>query len=262
MGKTVNIEEILDSEDISVFDTIPSQTSASDRKSLLAMQNAVRSNSGSYVYLEIGSHLGGTIQPHLHDPKCRQIYSIDKRPMIQPDERGLMFEYEDNSTRDMLDRLEKLAPGKTGKIKCIDSDAREINPASITDRPDICFIDGEHTTEAALSDFNFCRSVCNNSAIICFHDSHIIHKALIEIIKREKESDPDVSIQMLTGTVLAIGINCRHYMENRHIRDVKRSLCTFILKSRIFMLLNNTLKLVGGERLLRAFYNRGSNSQK
>jgi len=33
--------------------------------------------------------------------------------MIQPDERGLMFEYVNNSTSDMLARLEKIAPDKT-----------------------------------------------------------------------------------------------------------------------------------------------------
>ena len=54
--------------DLSLFDAIPSQSSAWDRRSLLACQAAIRQRIGRYVYLEIGSHLGGSLQTHVLDP--------------------------------------------------------------------------------------------------------------------------------------------------------------------------------------------------
>src|SRR4051812_12044666 len=83
--------------DLSLFDVIPSQSTSDDKGSLLALQLAVRDAVGEYTYLEIGSYLGGSIQPHLLDPECRKIYSIDKRPRSQPDERGIDYIYENNS---------------------------------------------------------------------------------------------------------------------------------------------------------------------
>lgn len=51
----------IDRLDITLFDHVFSDTSASDRRALLAAQRAVARAHGEYVYLEIGSHLGGTI---------------------------------------------------------------------------------------------------------------------------------------------------------------------------------------------------------
>ena len=55
----------IDALDLRVFDRVPSQTTADDRRSLLAVQRAVARHFGEYCYLEIGSHLGGSIQTHL-----------------------------------------------------------------------------------------------------------------------------------------------------------------------------------------------------
>jgi len=76
-----NFESMISTLDINLFNEISSETSPADKFSLLAIQNALRQRKRSYVYLEIGSHLGGTIQPHLMDPQCQKIYSIDKRPL-------------------------------------------------------------------------------------------------------------------------------------------------------------------------------------
>ena len=84
-------EDRLAGLDISLFSQIPSQTTDADKRSLLAAQVTTRDSPDGYVYLEIGSHLGGSIQPHLLDPKCNKIYSIDKRPSVQPNERGRQF---------------------------------------------------------------------------------------------------------------------------------------------------------------------------
>ena len=74
------ITERIDDLDLSVFDLVPSQTSDAEKRSLLAVQRAVARRFGAYNYLEIGSHLGGSLQPHVRDPRCAHIDSIDLRP--------------------------------------------------------------------------------------------------------------------------------------------------------------------------------------
>jgi len=87
--------------DISLFQ-IDSQTTRDDRRSFLAVHNAMRSAKDGYVYLECGSHIGGSLLPHILDPRCRLAYSVDKRPAALPDERGVLF-YPDNQTKRMVD---------------------------------------------------------------------------------------------------------------------------------------------------------------
>src|SRR5437868_8479629 len=91
--------------DLQLFEKIASQSTDEDKQSLLAVQAAVREIAGEYNYLEIGSYIGGSIQPHLLDPRCRRIYSIDKRPHSQPDARGFDFIYQNNSTARMMEML-------------------------------------------------------------------------------------------------------------------------------------------------------------
>ncbi len=87
--------------DAALFEPIASQTTAADRRSLLLAQHLVRRRS-SYVYLEIGSYLGGTLQTHYADPRCEAILSIDRRLPVSPDIRGRRFHYSDNSTATMM----------------------------------------------------------------------------------------------------------------------------------------------------------------
>jgi hypothetical protein len=75
-----DFESSIASLDISLFAAISSQTSSNDKRSLLAVQKAVCAINDGYTYLEIGSYIGGSIQPHLLDDRCQQIFSIDKRP--------------------------------------------------------------------------------------------------------------------------------------------------------------------------------------
>jgi len=179
-----HVAEALESLDTGLFHAITSQTTGDDKRSLLAIQRAVR-NWGDYVYLEIGSHLGGTIQPHYVDSRCRLIYSIDKRPLIQPDERGQMYEYRENSTGRMRHNLHTAFPQvDPAKLQTFDCDASEVPHGDIETRPSLCFIDGEHTNPAVVSDFNFCRAVCASDAVIGFHDTCFVFEGLDEI-KRE-----------------------------------------------------------------------------
>src|SRR5215207_9651998 len=97
-----DFESAIKDLDLKLFSRIPSQSSDSDKRSLLAIQAAVRELRETYVYLEIGSYLGGRIQPYLPDDRCSKIYSIDKRPSVQEDARGLSFYYANNSTERMM----------------------------------------------------------------------------------------------------------------------------------------------------------------
>ena len=71
--------------DLSLFDALPAELTPADRGMLLALQAIVAGRHPDYRYLEIGSHRGGSIQPHLFDRRCPDIISIDPRPVSQPD---------------------------------------------------------------------------------------------------------------------------------------------------------------------------------
>jgi Methyltransferase domain len=176
-----NLEDTIASLDVRLFDAVPSQTCREDRESLLRLQRCIR-RTGSYVYLEIGSHLGGTLQPHLVDSRCSAIYSIDKRPLEQPDELLGVCHYPENSTKRMLSGLQQAFPeAPVKKIKTFDADARELDPRTFIPKPDFCFIDGEHTDQAVCSDFDFCLKACNRNGIIGFHDANFVVGGLAHI---------------------------------------------------------------------------------
>ncbi|MDQ3069101.1 MAG: class I SAM-dependent methyltransferase [Acidobacteriota bacterium] len=189
--------------DLSLFDATPSQSSDGDRRAWLAVQRSLR-RQDEYVYLEIGSHLGGSIQQHLADPRCRTIVSIDKRPLSQPDDRGEAFFYEGNSTAQMLDHLRRVSPYRLDKLACFDTDASEFDVGSLPAAPDYCFIDGEHTYAAVLSDFAFCLRVCAPNAAICFHDDAIIYLALREIMSDLRRRGIPYTAHKLTGSTFGI----------------------------------------------------------
>lgn len=166
-----NWHERIENLDTTLFDAISSQTSLGDRRSLLAIQRATAKAYQKYTYLGIGSHLGGSIQPHLVDPRCKKIYSIDPRPYQQPDDRapGYVATYEDNSTERMLHLLRE-SYGSTEKIMCFELNTCDIDVSNIEESPELIFIDGEHTKSAVLADFDFCSKVADSRATIIFHD--------------------------------------------------------------------------------------------
>jgi len=202
-----DIDDRIVSLDLALFDSIPTQTSSSDRTTLLLLQNCAREGA-PYVYLEIGSHLGGTIAPHYADPCCRLIYSIDKRPSSQPDERGEVFTYDGNSTATMLANLRSALPNvDQAKVKTFDCDASELDHRQIVERPSICFIDGEHTDRTVVSDFEFCLAVAATDAVIAFHDTCFVFKGIERIKRSLTERSIRYRGMMLGGAVYAILLN-------------------------------------------------------
>ena len=184
-----NFEESISNLDIKLFEKIKSQSTEFDKQSFLACQLAVRELHPHYNYLEIGSYLGGSIQPHLLDDKCARIYSLDKRPLQQPDARGVDFIYQNNSTARMLEQLNSVAADKMYKITTIDGDTREISADVVKDKIQFCFIDGEHTDQAVFSDFQFCLKVLDENGAIAFHDSEVTYNGISACIEYlEKKS--------------------------------------------------------------------------
>lgn len=201
-----NFEQLLSDLDLKLFEKIPSQSTDEDKRSFLAVQLAVRELFDGYKYLEIGSYLGGSIQPHLLDEKCAKIYSIDKRPPQQPDERGIDYVYQNNSTARMIEHLKKVAEDKLDKLETIDGDTRQLKPAEITDKIQFCFIDGEHTDSAVVSDFNFCLDVLDENGIIVFHDAQITYNGIAECVKSLEESGRKFRAYSLPHIVFVIEI--------------------------------------------------------
>ncbi len=199
-----SFERDLAALDLKLFARIPAQLTEADKRSLLAVQQAFRERVPEYTYLEIGSHLGGSIQPHLQDPRCRRIYSIDKRPLQVADERGYEVPYPDNSTSHMLKLLREIDPHADQRITCFDMDASAVDPAAITSAPRLCLIDGEHTDPAATADFTFCRKVMGERGVILFHDPNIIYKALTKILESLREAGTPFHAYALPSSVFVL----------------------------------------------------------
>ncbi len=171
--------------DISLFDHIRSQTSPDDKRALLAVQDFVRSRRERYAYLEIGSYLGGSLQTYIKDSKCRKIYSIDQRSPVVADNRfpnGLAYEGQIKSQQ-MLDNLKKLV-SDLGHLTVFDAQSSQVPAQQITEKPNVCFIDGEHTDHAVEGDYNFCRSVMDAHGIVVFHDAFLVRDGINRVMRR------------------------------------------------------------------------------
>jgi predicted O-methyltransferase YrrM len=192
--------------DTSVFESIPSESSENDKRSLLACQNAMRNLRSGYGYLEIGSYLGGSIQPHLLDPLCARIVSIDKRPEEMPDNRGLTYKYPQNTTARMTELLREVEPSQLDKLVCIDGESSDLDPAMIDGPIDLCFIDGEHTDRAVLADFHFVKRVLGDSGAVVFHDAQIVYNGLTTIIADLRASGQRFHAYSLPDYMLVIEI--------------------------------------------------------
>jgi len=201
-----DFEKAIADLDLDLFSKIDSQSTQNDKQSFLAIQLAVRNLRPGYKYLEIGSYLGGSIQPHLLDDRCSKIYSIDKRPEKQPDARGFDYTYLNNSTERMLEKLRTVAADKMDKLVTIDGDSRSISPSEISEKIDLCFIDGEHTDEAVFSDFKFCLDVLDQNGCIAFHDAQITYNGIATCIDHLEQQGVKFHAYCLPSIVFVIEI--------------------------------------------------------
>ena len=214
-----NFEQKIKNLDLTLFEKIESQSVDEDKRSFLACQLATRELKSVYYYLEIGSYLGGSLQPHLLDEKCAKLYSIDKRPETQPDERGVDYTYLNNSTERMLELLDEVSPENLEKIITIDGDTREISTEKVTDKIDLCFIDGEHTDDAVLSDFKFCLNVLNTNGAVVFHDAPITYNGIANCVKHLEANSIKFRAYSLPAIVFVIEIGDFPLHQNSLILD-------------------------------------------
>jgi hypothetical protein len=176
-----DFDAMLAAGDLGLF-RVKSQTKPEDKASLLAVQRLVREHIDGYDYLEVGSHLGGTLTPHLMDPRCRSVVSIDARPASQPDVRGRAFDYENNSSARMIALIRESArEADLGKLVTLDMDASLVPADAVRNAPDLVFIDGEHTNTAVFRDFLNTHRFAPASCLFAFHDSNLIFDGLQNI---------------------------------------------------------------------------------
>lgn len=155
---------------------VVSSASATDRRTLLALQREARRP--GYAYAEIGSERGGSLQAHLADPWCARAFSIDLRVSEADDTRGRRSWYEGNTTARMRAELERAQPGCTGKLTTFDAAARDVPPEALEPRPTVVFIDAEHTDRAAKADFDWALAAVRNDGWIAFHDATLVAGAI------------------------------------------------------------------------------------
>jgi hypothetical protein len=173
--------------DISFFDAVPTQMLPDDRRSILTVQQIAAARLGRYAYLEIGSYLGGSLQPHLRDDRCVAAYSIDPRPRLQPDERGEDFQYQYITTQHMLDALAPAYGAFLGKLTSFERDVADIKSEEFPIRPQMCLIDGEHTDRAVFSDFRACLRIADRPCVITFDDAHIVYRGFAACVRDLQE---------------------------------------------------------------------------
>jgi hypothetical protein len=202
--------------DTGLFRHVPTETTEDDQRSLLAIHDTIARRTGTFSYLEIGSHLGGTLQVLIADPRCVRMVSIDPRPASQPDDRGRGFDYPDNSTDRMLALLRGVPDADLDKLQTVEMSTEDIAPGGFP-RPDLCFIDGEHTYAAALRDARFCRAVLQGAGVVAFHDAHIVEPAIRDFLR--EASRPYRAYPLMTSHfVVELGAG-RSLFDSRAVRS-------------------------------------------
>jgi hypothetical protein len=201
------IDQSIAALDVSIF-RIDSQTSIDDRRSFLAIQNAVRYWKNEYVYLECGSHIGGSLLPHVLDPRCRLLYSVDKRPLVQPDERGVNYEYPHNSSQRMIATLARhVTAAYLAKLHTFDMDASALTAGQVPEKPDLILIDAEHTNAAVFRDFLNLYRLCPPSTIFMFHDANLTFSGLQNIEMFLRYSGVAFDSYVLPSVVFVLATN-------------------------------------------------------
>jgi hypothetical protein len=206
--------------DTTLFSHLHSQMPEDDQKSLLALQAAVRRQHHEYVYLEIGSYKGGSLQSFVVDPRCRKIISIDPRLTNCPDTRG-PSPYPENTTAGMLEALGEIPTADVNKIQCIEAGTDAIQAATVQPAPHLCLIDGEHTDGATLRDARFCLSVVEPNGCIAFHDGNLIYAALDTLIKELNQSGRPFRPYVLPETVFVIDLGTANYGELEPVSSLR-----------------------------------------
>jgi len=199
----MSIDERIEQLDLSLFGHISAQTTGDDQRSLMAVQTVIRRNFPGFIYLEIGSHSGSSLQTFVVDPKCARIISIDPRSGATPDCRGTI-NYKPGSVESMLELLKQIPGGDVSKIKTFETTSASLTRERIGVRPQLCFIDGQHTDEAVVCDARFCLSALAENGIILFHVANIIYGGLQAFLAELKANGRVFRAAVVPGSIFLI----------------------------------------------------------
>lgn len=185
---TTGLADRIGALDVGLFSFVPMQALESDARALLALHAAVAAASDPFAYLEIGSFRGGSLQALVADARCSRLMSIDPRTAETPDETRGAYTYEENTTAAMLEHLSRVPQADMAKLATFETTTEAMSPAALPQRPDCCFIDGEHSNEAVLTDARFCADALEGAGVIAFHDWGIVRPAIRAFV-RERRRD-------------------------------------------------------------------------
>jgi Methyltransferase domain len=205
--------------DTSLFDSIETETTPQDRRSLLALHEACAQHYGSFSYLEIGSHLGGSLQVLIRDERCQRIVSIDARPSSQPDERGHDWPYPDNTTARMRSLLASVPGASLGKLETIDASTETLDSEALGMRPALCFIDGEHTDDAVVRDARFCHRALGGRGWIAFHDCGIVYRGVRSFLEELADSGVEHRTYFLPDTIIVLELGEKRLAETPQVLE-------------------------------------------
>jgi hypothetical protein len=104
----------------------------------------------------------------------------------------------------MLENLAKV--GTTEKITTIDGSTSDITSSAVDAPIDLCFIDGEHTDNAVVTDFNFCLETLNKDGAIFFHDAQITYNGIAECVHTLQEKNTPFKAYALPNIVFVIEV--------------------------------------------------------
>lgn len=178
-----DIQERIAALDATLFASIESQTTAWDRRALLALHEASATKLGLFNYLEIGSFRGGSLQVVMQDPRCKRVISIDSRGTTVPDKRTGAWTYEQQDVAEMTASLSRLPAADMSKLTAFDVGTEALRPGQVPVKSDFCFIDGEHTDQAVTRDARFCCATLRGSGIIAFHDCELVKPAIHDFLR-------------------------------------------------------------------------------
>ena len=208
---------------------VDAQLNDSDRRSLLALHAGCRQAYGTYTYVEIGSHLGGSLQVPVRDPACARIVSIDPRPERQPDEQKGAVHYERNSTERMLANLAAVPDAELGKLETVEATAADLDPARFAASPAFCFVDGEHTDRAVLVDARFCAAVTAPTGVIAFHDMSTVYRGLFRFTRELQEAGTEFEAYLLPHSIFVFELGGGRVLRTPHVTEAVRKSGTRVL---------------------------------
>lgn len=205
--------------DLTLFSPVESLTTGDDKRSLLALQACVR-EAGPYGYLEIGSHRGGSLQPHLADERCLVVHSIERRE-TNPGRVAVASgspAYAGVSTAAMLAQLRAAHGPRVDKVRCLDRSERPVVASDLDPRPRLCLIDGHHSDEAAREDFALCLEAVGTDGVVAFHDANLVYLAIHGILGELESRGVRFEACFLPSTLFVLSFGSLRMLDSAAIR--------------------------------------------